>query len=79
MTARQPRRARRRSAPGSTLPRPAVDAETVPERRGRAARAAAGHREHHVATDYSYVRRDLMAVAVFSGIVTAFVLVVAFF
>ncbi len=42
-------------------------------------RAAAHHREHHVGTDYSYVRRDLVAVAVFSAIVTAFVVVMALF
>ena len=35
------------------------------------------HTEHHVATDYRYVRRDLVAVAVVSVITLAFVLVMA--
>ncbi len=33
--------------------------------------------EHHVATDYRYVRRDLVAVAAVSVITLAFVLVMA--
>ena len=34
--------------------------------------------EHHVAADYRYVRRDLVAVAAVSVVTLAFVLVMAF-
>lgn len=78
MTARQPRRTRRRAAPASTLPRPTPEANAGPER-SRTARSGVHHREHHVSTDYGYVRRDLVAVTVFASVVTALVVAVAIF
>ncbi len=83
MTARQPRRARRRLAPASPLPRPsAVPAEesapAAPALSPAAARAAARrtavhHREHHVTRDYSHVHRDMVTVAIVGVIVVAFI------
>lgn len=75
MTARQPRRARRRT-PAASLPRPtavAVDASGVESRR-----MSAGRRTHHVTTDYGYVHRDLIAVAVIGGTVFAFIVAMSF-
>lgn len=77
MSSRRPRRQRRRRDRGSTLPRPG--ATPAPQEAGAApARIPEQTRpEHHVATDYRYVRRDLVAVGVVSVITLAFVLVAA--
>ena len=78
MSSRRPRRQRRRRERGSTLPRPG--AAPAPQPAGApAARIPDQTRpEHHVAADYRYVRRDLVAVAAVSAITLAFVLVMAF-
>jgi len=87
MTARQPRRARRRLAAAPALPRPsasAVDespaapALTPAAARAAARRAAVHHREHHVTRDYSHVHRDLITVSVVAVIVIAFVVGMSF-
>jgi hypothetical protein len=80
MTARQPRRTRRRNPPAATLPRPGV----APEANGAApaaahtARRAVGHREHHVTQDYSYVHKDLITVAFVGVVVIAFIIAMSF-
>lgn len=91
MTARQPRRTRRRLAPANSLPRPvatsgAATAEADDE--VSASRATAEHplvrryevhhREHHVTKDYSYVHRDLLTVVGFGAIVIAFIVGMSF-
>ncbi len=72
MNSRRPRRRRRERA--STLPRPGssppptvatVDSSGTPQ-------------EHHVSTNYGYVRRDLGAVCVVGVVTLVFVLVAAF-
>lgn len=77
MSSRRPRRQRRRRDRASTLPRPGA----TPTPQTATATAARipdqTPREHHVATDYRYVRRDLAAVAVVSVVTLAFVLVMA--
>ena len=83
MTARQPRRARRRAAPAQPLPRPVAgalaEAETPAAESHRAARHAPPRaREHHVTADYSYVHRDLLTVAGVGIIVIAFIVAMSF-
>lgn len=82
MTARQPRRARRRTTPASALPRPtsaengAMNAAT-----GAASRSGAGtrrHREHHVTKDYSHVHKDLLTVLGVGVAVLAFIFGMSF-
>lgn len=85
MTARQPRRTRRRAVTASPLPRPSTAPPLEPEEQAatpasvRASRrAGVHHREHHVTKDYSYVHRDLLTV-LFIGIVTiAFIVGMSF-
>jgi len=86
MTARQPRRTRRRAAPATTLPRPASTPfaseadEAVREGTSTAARAkrSVRHREHHVTTDYGYVNRDLLTVLVVGIVVLGFIVGMSF-
>ena len=85
MTARQPRRTRRRAAPASTLPRPVaatpLEAGTeapAPAPAGASRRTAIHHREHHVTRDYSYVHRDLITVSVIGVFVIAFIVGMSF-
>lgn len=90
MTARQPRRARRRAVPANTLPRPVAGFEngvTQPELEEQpAAATTAGvrraptvhHREHHVTTDYSHVHKDLMMIAIIGAFVVAFIVGMSF-
>lgn len=76
MTARQPRRERRRTAPAPTLPRPGA----TPARRGALSSApVAGVREHHVTADYSYVRGDLLIVSGVTLVTLGFVVAMSFF
>lgn len=79
MTARHPRRTRRRAAPASSLPRPVraeggIEAD-VP---GPGQRRTTGHREHHVTVDYSYVQKDLVTVAAVGVVVIGFIIGVSF-
>ena len=82
MTARQPRRTRRRVASSpSTLPRPVADSEAAESDRSRQVRrnaAAIHHREHHVTKDYSHVHKDLVTVAVVGSVVLAFIVGMSF-
>ena len=81
MTPMSERRPRRRRAPrASTLPRPATLS-------GQASRPALSEQprtversrpEHHVVTDYRYVRRDLAAIGVVGALTLAFVIVAQF-
>ncbi|GMV84950.1 MAG: hypothetical protein AMXMBFR80_08070 [Dehalococcoidia bacterium] len=67
MTARQPRRSRRRvAAPAATLPRPVAGSEAEGQGVARSARRAAPahHREHHVTRDYSHVKKDLLTILI---------------
>ncbi len=77
MTAPQPRRTRRRATPGPSLPRPG-SVSAVEAGSGGQRRSISHHREHHVTTDYGYVRRDLIAVSVTSAIAVAFVVGMSF-
>ncbi|MBI5947582.1 MAG: hypothetical protein HY875_05560 [Chloroflexi bacterium] len=78
MTARQPRRTRRRAAPPTALPRPSASLDS-PAAASRVSRRSLGHREHHVTTDYRYVINDLMTVAVVGGVAVAFIVGMSFF
>jgi hypothetical protein len=81
MTARQPRRPRRRSAaPAATLPRPASGgaAPTGSTSPARIPASARHHREHHVTTDYSYVRKDLVVIGAVGAVVLAFIVAMSF-
>lgn len=79
MTARRPRRRRRRDLAASTLPRPVPGEAMVrpavevsrDEPRGRA------RREHHATTDFRYVRSDLIGIAVVGSITLGFVIAMA--
>lgn len=87
MTARQPRRTRRRALPGTTLPRPVPGAAFGEDDNGesegsvasaRTTRRPTRHREHHVTTDYSYVNRDLLTVLVVGLVALGFILGMSF-
>ncbi len=89
MTARQPRRARRRLSPATTLPRPAAmpvaqgaeDEQAQPAgavTSARVTRRQFQHREHHVTTDYSHVHRDLLTVVVVGILVLSFIFGMSF-
>lgn len=80
MTARQPRRARRRAAPATSLPRPTPAGLESGPPESAAARAAAArhHREHHVTKDYSHVHRDLLTVLAIGVVVIAFIVGMSF-
>jgi hypothetical protein len=80
MTARQPRRTRRRTPPAQSLPRPVGggDLNGASPDSARTARRATGHREHHVTQDYSYIHKDLITVAAVGAIVLAFVVALSF-
>jgi hypothetical protein len=87
MTARQPRRSRRRLAPAAALPRPAnnvtaelegvVNAPTTAAPTTAASRGSTARRgqprDHHVTNDYSYVRKDLVTVAAVGVVVVGFI------
>ena len=78
MSSRRPRRQRRRRDRASTLPRPGQTAAPRPAGEAPARIPDQTRPEHHVATDYGYVRRDLAIVAVVSAVTLAFVIVAAF-
>lgn len=92
MTARQPRRARRRVPAASPLPRPvatdvvsddsgdaASEAGAPARRRRTPARAPSfGQRTHHVTNDYSYVHRDLLTILGVTIIVMGFIIGMSF-
>ncbi len=67
------------------LPRPtqaatgavAEEVAAVPSPR-RPLRVPQGPREHHITTDYSYVRKDLLAIAVVSAVTFGFVVAMSF-
>ena len=77
MSSRRPRRQRRRRDRGSTLPRPGATPAPQPASATAARIPDQARPEHHVATDYRYVRRDLVAVVAVSLVTLAFVLVMA--
>ena len=94
MSARQPRRSRRRLAPAAALPRPAIpfqdDAEAgfeavapsaaaPPTAASRTSTAHRGHpRDHHVTNDYGYIRKDLLTVAAVGLVALAFIVGMSF-
>lgn len=82
MTARQPRRTRRRIAPAAALPRPVTsDSEAGESDHSRTVRRNAAmlhHRAHHVTKDYSHVHKDLITVCVVGAAVIAFILGMSF-
>jgi hypothetical protein len=63
--------------PASSLPRPDASAATAAAPRLQRA-SGPRHREHHVTTDYSYVHRDLLAVAGIGTVVIAFIVAMSF-
>lgn len=88
MTARQPRRTRRRAAPATTLPRPsaspadetdAAEATEVQSSARRSGRRQFRHREHHVVKDYSYVHKDLLLVLGIGVVCIGFIIGMSFF
>lgn len=88
MTARQPRRTRRRSVPTSALPRPssiATNRADIEDERSDASVAAGArlpatlhHRQHHVTKDYSYIHRDLLTILGVGIVVVAFIVGMSF-
>ncbi len=88
MTARQPRRTRRRVAPTTTLPRPipgtpeamemGASEAASPTTTTTRSRRTVHHREHHVTTDYSHVHRDLLTVLVIGVVVLGFIFGMSF-
>lgn len=81
MTARQPRRTRRRVAPASSLPRPLTGMDDAAlESRSQAVRrsSALHHREHHVTKDYSHIHKDLITIAVVGTVVLGFIVGMSF-
>lgn len=82
MTARQPRRPRRRVAPAASLPRPVSGLDDAAmEARSQLVRRSSDslhHRQHHVNKDYSYVHRDLVTVAVVGSAVIGFIVAMSF-
>ncbi|MEO8539347.1 MAG: hypothetical protein ABI577_06360 [bacterium] len=79
MTARQPRRTRRRMAPASSLPRPLTAEDTAAGRTEvRGAAPLLHHRTHHVTKDYSYIHKDLLTVAVLGTGVIGFIIAMSF-
>ncbi|MEX0784330.1 MAG: hypothetical protein WD557_16940 [Dehalococcoidia bacterium] len=81
MATRQPRRTRRRSAPATSLPRPTgAEAGTAAAGGATQSRRQVGHhRTHHVTTDYRYVRKDLVSIAVIGSIALAFIIAMAIY
>lgn len=87
MTARQPRRARRRT-PSAPLARPSMaqpagledgaDAADESARPAATRRRTPSRRTHHVTTDYSYVHKDLLTVSVISVLILAFIVATSF-
>ncbi len=81
MTARQPRRSRRRiAAPAAALPRPMTGADGEAPVAARAPRrgAPAHHREHHVTKDYSHVKKDLLTILVVGAASIGFIVGMSF-
>lgn len=79
MTERQTRRARRRVAPASSLPRPMTAEDAASGRtQARGAAPSLHHRTHHVTRDYSHIHKDLVTVAVVGVAVIAFIVGMSF-
>lgn len=80
MTARQPRRARRRAAPAAALPRPTSTStgSSLGESASLRSAATQHHREHHVTRDYSHIHRDLLTVLGIGVVVIAFIVGMSF-
>lgn len=78
MTARQPRRTRRRNVPGDSLP----GVRSSGRKPAQAGEAASGSpralAEHHVTSDYRYVRKELGMIAVVGVATMGFILAMAF-
>lgn len=73
----QPARRRRRTAPTGTTS-PASTGEHTARAPLRRSVPVVGVREHHVTTDYSYVKKDLALVVVVTTIATAFIVGMSF-
>ena len=79
MTARQPRRARRRNVPGDSLPRIRKGAETHP--RGDAPVTTSrrlNQNEHAISTDYRYVRKEMAIIGAVTVVTLAFIVAMSF-
>lgn len=76
MTARQPRRTRRRNVPSESLPRLRPGDGSGPA--SPAVSATRPQRVHHVTEDYSYVRKDIALVAAFTAVTLAFIVAMSF-
>jgi hypothetical protein len=77
MTARQPRRARRRNVPSESLPR-LRPGDGTRESSAPTSTTRANQRVHHVTDDYSYVRSDMVLVGIFSAVTLGFIIVMNF-
>ena len=78
MTARQPRRTRRRNVPSESLPRLRPGEGGEPAVSTAASTTRPNQRVHHVTEDYSYVRKDMVLVAAFSAVTLAFIVAMNF-
>ncbi len=77
MTARQPRRTRRRNVPSESLPR-LRPGEGTRETAAPSSTTRANQRVHHVTEDYSYVRSDMVLVGIFSAVTLGFIIAMSF-
>jgi hypothetical protein len=77
MTARQPRRTRRRNVPSESLPR-LRPGEGSGSATPVVSSTRPNQRVHHVTEDYSYVRKDMVLVAAFSVLTFAFIVAMSF-
>ena len=81
MTARQPRRTRRRNVPADSLPR-LRPGDARPGNASGDAQAASGRsrvREHNVTSDYRYVRTEMVAIGIVSVVTFGFVAIASLF
>ncbi len=73
----QPARRRRRATPPGTTATAGAGERTARPPLRRAAHVV-GVREHHVTTDYGYVKKDLLLVAFVTTIATGFIVGMSF-
>ncbi len=70
----EPRQRRsRRRLPRSITPRPSVREVHDARSAERTVHAPPRMREHHITTDFSYVRSDLMTIAVLTAVILGFI------
>lgn len=78
MTSQPTRRRRRLPTSSSLQQQPGTAGQPTPATASRATRRATHMREHHVTTDYSYVKKDLLLVLGVTAVTTAFIVIMSF-